>query len=326
MRAAVIDRFGGPGVVRVAEVPTPEPKPGEVRVRVRVAGINPIDHKMRAGGQFRFLRWVRRFPMVLGHEFAGTVDACGEGVTGFPEGMRVLGVANVAKGEGGAYAEFACVPATQVCPIPDGVSFEDASTLPIAGVSAWQSLFELGQARKGGSVLLLGASGGVGTFVVQLAKTHGIPLVAVCSGRNADVVRALGAPEVVDYTQQDPLALPGPFRAVIDATGTYHRGRARRLLVPDGRLVEVVGSNAGTLFDWLWTSAFSKKQVKVLFARPTLPLLQDLLGRVASGELKPLVSERFPLEKASEAHARLASGRTVGKVVITLDEAAAQRS
>jgi len=316
MKAAVIEAFGGPEVVQLREVATPEPRRGEVRVRMRAAGVNPIDHKMRAG-KFRMLRLTHRFPMVLGHEFAGTVDALGPGASGFVVGQRVLGVAIVARGQRGAYAEFVCVPATQLCVIPDAVSFEDASTLPIAAVSAWQSLFDLGGAKAGDRVLLLGASGGVGTFVVQLAKQHGIELVAVCSAKNAAFVQGLGASQVVDYTQQDPLSLPGPYRAVIDATGTYSRSRARALLVPDGSLVEVVGSNAGTIADAVWTGLFSKRKVKVLLARPTIPLLADLLARLADGSLKASVTARFTLAEAAAAHAQVASGRTVGKVVIT---------
>ena len=234
------------------EVPTPAPRPDEIRVSVRAIGVNPVDWKMREMGPLRLAARLigARPPVVVGVDFAGVVDAVGAKVVGVAVGDRVVGGTDFARRQRGSYADTVFVRADQLCALPDAVDFETAGALPVAGVTAWMSVIELGRVGAGQRALVLGASGGVGQLALQIAKrVRGAFVVAVCSAKNAELVRGLGADVVLDYTAGDALAQArahAPYQAVIDCVGSYAGAGCRALLGPGGRHVIVSGDTIGT--------------------------------------------------------------------------------
>lgn len=300
------------------ELPTPTPRPGEVRVAVKAIGVNPVDWKMREMGP---LRLAARLvgpppPVVFGVDFAGVVDSVGARVTGVRVGERVVGGTNFQRGQRGSYADTVFVRPDQLCPLPQDVDFESAGALPVAGVTAWMSVVEIGRLRPGDAALILGASGGVGQLALQVAKrVRGGSVVAVCSGKNADLVRGLGADVVLDYTQVDPLAeakAHGPYRVVVDCVGGYSGAACRALLAQGGRHVLVSGAALRDAVQVL-VPPFSSKAV---LGRPTRERLAHVVAAVAAGQVKVDVTHRFRLEEAEAAHALSRTGRVTGKIVL----------
>lgn len=199
MKAAVFSRYGGNEVVEVKEVPAPTAGPGEVVVRVHAASVNPVDWKVRYGHARIFTG--SKFPKVLGCECAGEIFETGAGADKFRKGDRVVMYTSVKRL--GAFAEYACAAEDRVYPIPEGITFEQAACLPIAGLTALQSLRDHGRIAAGKKALINGASGGVGHFAVQIAKIFGAEVTGVTSGRNAEFVKGLGADKVIDYAKED---------------------------------------------------------------------------------------------------------------------------
>lgn len=304
--------------MELLELPTPEPRPGEVRVAVRAIGVNPVDWKMRESGP---LRLAARLigpppPVVIGVDFAGVVDAVGPGADGVRSGDRVVGGTNFARRQRGSYADTVFVRPDQLARLPDGVDDETAGALPIAGVTAWMSIVEIGRVAEGHRVLVLGASGGVGQLAVQLAKrTRGAFVAGVCSARNAALVAGLGADAVIDYAAGDALAQAkphGPFRLVIDCVGGYAPAAARALLAPGGRHVMVAGKSATQVLQLL-APPFTSRSI---LGRPTRARLESLVAELAAGRLRVNIAARFPLAEAERAHALSRTGRVTGKIVL----------
>ena len=300
------------------EVPTPDPRPDEIRVSVRAIGVNPVDWKMREMGPLRLAARLigARPPVVVGVDFAGVVDAVGAKVVGVAVGDRVVGGTDFARRQRGSYADTVFVRADQLCALPDAVDFETAGALPVAGVTAWMSVIELGRVGAGQRALVLGASGGVGQLALQIAKrVRGAFVVAVCSAKNAELVRGLGADVVLDYSTGDALAQArahGPYQAVIDCVGSYAGAGCRALLGPGGRHVIVSGDTIGTAIQPL-VPPFTSKAV---LGRPTRARLEPVVAAVANGTLRVNVAHRFALADAEQAHALSRTGRVVGKIVL----------
>jgi NADPH:quinone reductase-like Zn-dependent oxidoreductase len=307
------------------ELPTPEPQPDEVRVAVKAIGVNPVDWKMRQKGPLRLAARVLGppLPFVPGVDFAGVVDAVGARVTSLKPGDRVVGGTDFSRGQRGSYADTVIARPDQVTVLPDPVDFETAGALPVAGVTAAMAVLEFGRleavpadARR---VLVLGASGGVGQLAVQIARNAGAQVVGVCSARNVERVRALGATRVIDYGAAgiDPLtaaAESGPYRVIVDCVGGYPAGGCRRLLGPGGRHVMVAGDSAGAFFQAL-VPPFSSR---ILLGKPTGARLAPLVQAIAEGRLHVEIAQRFPLAEAEAAHALSQSGRVVGKIVLVV--------
>jgi NADPH:quinone reductase-like Zn-dependent oxidoreductase len=300
------------------ELPTPDPRPDQVRVAVRAIGVNPVDWKMRDHGPMRLVaRLVGPAPpVVVGVDFAGVVDAVGARAAGVRVGDRVVGGTDFSRRQRGSYADTVFVRPDQLCPLPDGCDFETAGALPVAGVTAWRSVVELGRLGAGQRALILGASGGVGQFALQLARNvRGAFVVAVCSGRNVGFVEALGADVVLDYAKADALeqAQPhGPYQVVIDCVGSYAGAACRALLVKGGRHVMVSGESPSAIAQLL-VPPFSSKAV---LGRPDRKRLEPVVAALVAGQLRVTVAERFPLADAEAAHERSRTGRVVGKLVL----------
>lgn len=310
----------GEALVEV-ELPTPEPKRGEVRVSVRAVGVNPVDWKMRSLGPLRLAARLvgPRPPVVVGVDFAGVVDAVGPGVSAFAPGDRVAGGTDFSRGQRGSYADTVVVRQDQICHVPEGVELEVAGALPVAGVTAHMALHQVGKLRRvppaDRRVLVLGASGGVGQLLVQLAKAEGAFVAGVCSGRNRELVLSLGADVVLDYTEGDPLdgaRAHAPFSVVVDAAGGYAGARARSLLARGGRHVLVAGEDVNAVVQVL-APPFSSR---LILGRPTGARLAPVLEAVARGQLRVRIDHRLPLIEAEHAHELSRTGRLTGKIVL----------
>src|SRR5918993_1243125 len=232
MRAFGFRRYGPPEVLEALEVPLPEPGPKEILIRVAAAGVNPADWALRGGKLRPFVRLA--LPFVSGSDVAGVVEATGTGVSRFVPGEAVFAMTPTSTG--GAYAEYVAVGADNVAPAPSGVSLGEAAAVPLVSLTALQALRDKAELAAGEHVLIHGASGGVGTFAVQIAKAMGARVTATCSGRNVELVRRLGADEVIDYTSEDATAGGPRYDVVFGAVNTLPILRWRGALRPGGRI------------------------------------------------------------------------------------------
>jgi NADPH2:quinone reductase len=288
----------------------------ELRIKVRATGVNPVDWKMREGGPLHLAYKLLgpRGPFVTGVDFSGEVIEAGARA-GVAVGTRVVGGTNFARGQLGSYADEVIVRPDQVVELPDAVSFDAAACLPIAAVTPWIALTEHRKTGPGNRVLVLGASGGVGLFGIQLARMLGASAVGVCSARNVALVERLGA-KAIDYGKGDPLEAArahGPYDLILHAVGTatYPLGKCRSLLARGGH-VELVVVRPLDYF----AVAFMPWSVKTVLGQPTRARLVPLLEGLANGKLEPIIEERFPLAEAERAHERSRAGKVVGKLLL----------
>lgn len=314
MKAAYISNYGGPEVMKFGEIPSPALIAGMVIIQVKAVSVNPVDFKIRDGAMKIFTG--KKFPKVLGHDFAGIIDQIGDGVTEFKKGDKIYGFAAVLFGKTGAMSELAMVSTKQLRKLPEGMSFEEAATIPVGALTALNGLQKAGN-LQGRKVLVNGATGGVGHFAVQIAKAKGAYVTATCSTRNIDLARKLGADEVIDYTKQDVASLNAKFDSILDAFGKISYSNAVRLL-------NRKGVYASTLM--MPTSFLSSFYYKLFYNKTLTPATvkgkpEDFLEveeLFKAGKLKPLIETTFPLEKAKEAFNLLETGKPRGKVVISV--------
>jgi NADPH:quinone reductase-like Zn-dependent oxidoreductase len=323
MKAIVHHRYGPPEVLGLEDVPQPTLGDDDVLVRVHAASVNAGDwHLMRADPFFiRFVFGGILNPKfkVLGSDLAGRVEAVGRKVKEFQPGDEVFGATS---GSGfGAFAEYARVPAAALLPKPVGISFEEAAAVPVAATTALQALRDKGGIQAGQKVLVNGASGGVGTFAVQLARAFGAEVTGVCSTRNLDLVRSIGAQHVVDYTREDFTRGEKRYDLIVDAAAFRSVREYRRALTPEGTYVMVGGATSRmfqTLALGLWVSRTGSQRMESVLARldrGDLALLKDLLE---SGEVVPVIDRSYTLAEVPEAIRYLEKGHARGKVVITV--------
>ena len=303
--------------LRLIELPTPEPRAGELRVRVQAIGVNPVDWKMRARGP---LRLAARLvgpppPVVFGVDFAGIVDAIGAGVTAVRVGDAVVGGTDFSRKQRGSYADTVVIREDQVAVLPAGFDMLVAGALPVAGVTAYMCVIEVGRLRAGQRALILGASGGVGQLAVQFARHQGGSAVSVCSTRNLELVRSLGAEHVLDYTQGDPLAQAralAPFQVVVDCVGGHAGSACRGLLGPGGRHIMIAAETLAETMNVL-VPPFKSRSV---LGRPNAARLRAVVEAVVSGAVDVRIAETMPLLDAERALALSQAGRMTGKLVL----------
>jgi NADPH:quinone reductase-like Zn-dependent oxidoreductase len=319
MKAAVRDRYGPPEVVEIREVDKPVPADDEVLVRVRAASVNPADWYTLTGPLVARIPNGLRKPKTdrLGTDFSGTVEAVGKSVTRFRPGDDVFG------GRTGAFAEYVSVPQDRGIALkPANTTFEEAAALPIAAVTALQGLRDKAQLRSGQKVLVNGASGGVGTYAVQIANSFGANVTGVCSTRNVELARSLGAERVVDYTREDFTRSGERYRVLFDVAGSRSWSDYRRVLEPDGILVVVGAPRSHPLrhvVKMLLAGRFRGSQKTVFFvAKITQADLDVLRELVESGQVKSVVDRRYELPDIAEAYRYLGAGHAQGKIVVTL--------
>lgn len=313
MKAAVQYRFGAPEVVRIEERPTPVPGPGQALVRVRATPVTAGDARLRAarfpsgfGPLARPLVGFRKPRVgVLGMSFSGVVEAVGSKVSDWQVGDEVCGTTGMRMG---AHAELVLAKPAALTRKPPGVSHEQAAALIFGATTALFFLRRQTSIRPGQLVLVVGASGAVGTNIVQIARLDGARVTGVCSAANADLVRRLGAERVIDYSTTDVRSLPERYDVVVDTVGTLGLDAGRRLLTPDGTLLLVVGT--------LWEALRARGNVRAGTAPDRVAEIETALALVTSGQLEVVIEESFGLDSIVEAHRRVDSGRKVGNVVV----------
>ena len=317
MRALRFDRYGPPDVLHVAEIADPSPAAGEAKVRVRAASLNPLDWKIRAG-HTRFIPLFRGPPRGLGGDFAGEIVGVGGGATSRHVGERVFG-SLLPFGRDGSLAEYVIVSLERLVPIPDGLDFDQAATLPIAGGTALQALADEGRLATGQRVLITGAAGGVGHFAVQIAKHLGAQVVGVCSAANAAFVRALGADEVIDYAREDFTRRGERFDVVFDAACASSFAAAARVLTDTGRYINTGGTAAavaGTVASAIVARLTSRRRA-IPIALKNVPAMWRRLATMAqAGVLRADVERTIALEDVAEAQRAMETGHGRGKIVV----------
>ena len=325
MKAIVHTRYGPPEVLQFAEVEKPAPEDNEVLLKLCAASVNPLDlFGLRGAPLIRSIPGLRtpKHP-VLGCDIAGRVEAVGANVTHFQPGDEVFGVTGFA---GGAFAEYVCAPEEKLALKPANCSFEEAAAVPIAGVTALQALRDHGRIHPGQKVLIDGASGGVGTFAIQIAKFFGAEITAVCSTGKINIARSLGADHVIDYTRENFTNSGQIYNLIIGANAHHSMFVYRRMLTDDGMYV-AVGGGLPQIFESLLLARFlsriSRKKARFFIAsinRENLAFLKDLLH---AGKVKPVIDRRFPLSHAADALRYLELHHARGKVVLTVEPASA---
>jgi NADPH:quinone reductase-like Zn-dependent oxidoreductase len=321
MRAVIHDRYGPPDVLRLADVERPAPEPDEVLVRIRVTTVTRSDAHLRAGTPFvmRFQSGLRRPKRrILGHELAGVVEAVGADVTGLEVGDRVFGALPYLALRAGAHAEYMCIPASwPLAPIPEGMSFEQAAAVADGALLALNAYRPV-EGLDTKDVLVYGASGSIGTAGVQLAKHFGAHVTAVCNTKNVELVRSLGADEVIDYLQEDFTKNGRTYDVIFDAVGKHSFRRCKSSLRPGGVYLPTDGFR--NVFLWLLHKRVGDR--KVVFELPPRYRKQDVLflkGLLEAGEYRPVIDRTYPLEEVVDATRYVETQQKTGNVVLTVD-------
>lgn len=314
MRAMVINSYGDPRVLQEATVPVPAVGPNQLLIEVKAAGVNPIDWKIRKGN-FRIITG-RRFPKILGTDVAGIVRQTGQKVKEFGPGDEVMAMINVMAGPGG-YAEFAVAREKYVCPKPANLSFIEAAAVPGSAITALQVLRNRARLQQGQHLLLNGASGGVGTFAVQIAKILGAQATGVCSGRNLELISALGADRVIDYTTTDFTSQEQIYDVIFDTVGNLDFSRCKPVLAPRGIFITIV-PNATKILLSLLSFLLPGRKCRFVSAMPQKEDLLWLKKKIVEERIRVVLDRTYPLEQAAEAHVYMEKGHARGKVVLTI--------
>ncbi len=310
MRAIIQESYGGPEVLHETRVPRPEPGPGEILVAVRAAGVNPTDWKHRAQAGF-----VDRLPLVLGWDVSGVVEAVGYGVTLFAPGEEVFGMLPYPHGSG-SHAEYVVGPARAFTRKPTVIDHVQAGALPLVSLTAYQALIDTAGIGPGQRVLIHAAAGGVGHVAVQIAKAHGAYVIGTASAPKHDLLRELGADEVVDYRTTDVAEAVDGVDMVLDPLGGETRARSVGLLRPGGTLVSLLSGGSAEEAAHAAERGVRTATMLVEADHAGMNAVADL---VAAGALRPRVEATFPLAEAASAHRLGETGRTTGKIVLEVD-------
>ena len=325
MKAITHCEYGGPEVLKVEEIEKPVPNDNQVLVKVRANSVNPLDLTIRGPLLLRPLFGLRKPKDTrLGVDYSGTVEAVGKNVTNFKPGDEVFG------GKNGAIAEYICVLADRAVVLkPSNMTFEQAASVPVAAITALQGLRDKGKIQTGQKVLVNGASGGVGTFAVQIAKSFGTEVTGVCSTRNVDLVRSIGADHVIDYTKEDFMKSTERYDVILDNVGTQPLLGFKRVLKPKGIYVliggggpndgRIVGPMARPIKTMLMSPFISQKMGMMLaeIRQDDLTKMSDLMQ---AGKVTPVIDRTYPLSQIREAMKYLEAGHARGKVILTVEQ------
>jgi NADPH:quinone reductase-like Zn-dependent oxidoreductase len=332
MKAFILDRYGSADRVRAGEVPDPELREDDVLVRVHAAGLNLLDSKIRNGEFKRILRY--RLPLILGHDVAGVVVRVGSRVRRFKAGDEVY--ARPADGRVGAFAEFIALKEDDVAIKPKALTMEEAASIPLVGLTAWQALIERANLRQGQKVFIQAGSGGVGTFAIQLAKHLGATVATTTSTDNVDLVRSLGADTVIDYKQDDFENVLSGYDVVLNSLDKVTLEKSLRVLKPGGQLISISGPPdaafartigaswvlrmvMGALSRGIRAQAKRRQvQYSFLFMRANGGQLAKITSLIDDGIIRPVVDRVFPFASTKEAMAYVEAGRAKGKVVVSM--------
>jgi len=321
MKAIVCHSYGSPDVLKLEEIERPTPGDDEVLIRIRAASVNPIDRLFRGRPYLVRIKTGLRKPKDprMGRDVAGQVEAVGRNVTHFKPGDEVFGTC------GGAFAEYACASESALVAKPDNVTFAQAASVPIAGLTALQGLRDKGQIQPGQTVLINGAAGGVGTFAVQIAKSFGADVTGVCSTGNVEMVRSAGADATIDYTYEDFTKGALGYDVILDCMSNHSLASCRRVLNPHGKFLIVGGKKVSTLLTravtGLVVSRFTSQSFTLFIARLNKDDLTILAELMQTGKMTPVIGRTYSLSEVPAAFRYLEEGHARGKIVITLEPA-----
>ncbi len=315
MRACAFNEYGGPEVLVSTELPDPVPGPGEVRIRIAAAGVNPIDTKIRKGLVQE--RLPHHLPIIPGWDAAGVVDRVDPNGSRLSVGDRVFSYCRLPVVRFGTYAEYIVLPESQVAPSPKSMDDMHAAAVPLAGLTAWQSLFDAGGLKAGQRVLIHAGAGGVGAFAIQMAKHAGAFVIATASRKNHDYIRELGADIVIDYTAVDfrdavLSAFPGGIDLVYDTVGGDVQTRSANVLKPGGMLVSILA------FQQEEAIKARGIQTRYVFVAPNRDQLVHLARLIDDGYIGVKLAAVLPLDQAAEAHRMIETRHTSGKIVLRI--------
>jgi NADPH:quinone reductase-like Zn-dependent oxidoreductase len=325
MKAIVYRCYGGPDVLKFEDIAKPVPADDRVLVKVHAASVNPLDWHYMHGKPY-IMRPMSGMgkpdSMLMGADFAGTVEAVGKNVTQYKPGDEVFGDRD------GAFGEYVTVREKGAMALkPSNMSMEQAAAVPIAGLTALQALRDKGKIQAGQKVLINGASGGVGTFAVQIAKTYGADVTGVCSTRNVAMVKSIGADHVIDYTKEDFTQGSVRYDLIIDNVGSHTLSEYRRVLTPNGALVIVGGPSDDPWLGPMTTSVkayfaspFVSQKLIFILAEANAEDLNVLRDLMQTGKLTPVIDRRYPLSETAQAISYLEQGHAKGKVIIAVDQ------
>jgi NADPH:quinone reductase-like Zn-dependent oxidoreductase len=310
MKAIRIHNYGGPEVLKYEDAPRPEPGEGEVLIRVYAASVNPIDWKVREGHTKDF--WPHKFPLILGWDLSGVVEELGRGVSRFKIGDEVYSVPDPTRN--GAYADYIVVRESELALKPNSLHHIRAAAVPLAALTAWQSLFDTAQLQPGQRVLIHAGSGGVGHFAVQLAKWKGAYVFATASTKNQDLLPEVGVDKAIDYTQQRFEDVARKIDIVLDPIGGDTQERSWQVLKKGGILLSLVEPPSADKAKALGI------QAAFVASHPNGAELAKIAKLINSGDLKPIVNRILPLSEARRAHELSQTGHTHGKIVLRVKE------
>jgi len=332
MKAFVVDRYGRKNGIRAADMPVPELREDDVSIQIHAAGVNPLDSKIR-DGEFKLIL-PYRLPLILGNDLAGVVVRVGSRVWRFKPGDEVY--ARPHKDRIGTFAEFIAVKEDGVALKPTALTMEEAASIPLVGLTAWQALLEKGQLKKGQKVLVHAGSGGVGTFAIQLAKHVGATVATTTSARNIELVKRLGVDIIIDYKKDDFAAILKDYDVVLDTQGGNALEKSLRVLKPGGKLIGIACPPDSDFAKGMGASWFLKTVMRFLsyritkaakrhhasysfvFMRADGGQLSQIATLIDAGAIRPVIDRVFPFESTNEALTYVETGRVKGKVVITI--------
>lgn len=318
MKAAVIYRYGSPDVFQIAEIDRPQIKADQILVKVHASSINPIEWKMRQG--LLKLLTGSKFPIVLGFDVSGEVVEVGKQVTRFKPGDLVY--SRMDQLTGGAYAQYAAIAEKAAALKPTNMSHKEAAAVPLAGMTALQAIRDEGEFKAGQKVLINGASGGVGTYAVQIAKVLGASEVTgVCSGKNTELVKSLGADSVIDYTQQDFTEGATQYDVVFDVVGNLSLSKCKPVLQPQGIYVTTQPYPGNYLKSFL-SALLPGQKYKVILLKTNSEDLKYLKAQIEAGKVRSIIDKTYPLSQIADAHTYAENEHTVGKNVIEIAHSA----
>lgn len=313
MKAAVIDAYGPASRLQLRDMEKPRVQDDQLLVAVRASSVNPIDWKIRSG-MLKFILFPK-FPLILGFDICGEVVETGGAVTKFKQGDRVY--AKLESSTGGAYAQFAVVGEQAAAHAPKNASDAEAAAIPLAAMTALQGMRGNGGLKSGGRVLVIGASGGVGAYAVQIAKALGAHVTAVCGTGSISWVKELGADRIIDYRKEDVLAAPEPYDVVFDAVATQSFFKARKVLQRNGAFISTL-PGAGLMFSIALTKILPGRKAGFVLVRPSGEDLAYLAGLFEGGKLKSVIDSSYDLDDIQKAHERSESQRAKGKIVVNI--------
>jgi NADPH:quinone reductase-like Zn-dependent oxidoreductase len=314
MKAIVFDRYGPPEVLEYIEIPQPKIKPNHLLVKMHATSVNPLDFRIRRG-ELKIFTGIRKPKIkILGFDISGEVVQTGKNVKTFKKGDQVFAFMGL---EGGAFAEYVVVSEQSTAIKPVNMSFEEAAAVPLAGLAALQALRDRGKISSGRNVLINGASGGVGTFAVQIAKAFGAVVTGVCSSKNIELVKSIGADEVIDYTKDDFTKHYQTYDIVFDVAAQKSFSDCKRALVPKGIYITTV-PNLGFIFQVFWTHLWSGKKATFIMVRPSGKDLDFIRELIEAGQVKSIIDRIFSLSEVAAAHAYCEAGHSRGKNIIRI--------